>query len=247
MKEEEFFQMTKICLLLTSTINPRDYEFVGRKGIVNRENDYLKAVRFYKTFGFPIIYIDNSDYVSEQIQSQISQIPNSQYLAFDSLESFRGKGHGELEILKYAFDNSEFLCLCDYFIKISGRYIVTNFADFISKVDFSINHHFCNLSRNMNWADSRIVIFERSFFQKFFVPTLEKYLDEENGEFFEKSYARSIHLFQYSGGKISYWPVYPFYSGINGENGKLISFKFFKRMKYTIYLKLKKYISKQTI
>lgn len=235
--------MPDIAILFTSTISPGDFSFVGRKGTLNRLDDYIKAFKFYNSLGFKIVWIDNSNYDL----SFLNSFSNTEYFSFLSLESFKGKGHGELEIIKYGLENSKFLDSCSFFVKISGRYMISNFIQFISKIEFTSIKHFCNFSRNLNWADTRIIVFEQSFLNNFFIPTMDKYLDEPNGEYFEKSYARAIHFFLYSGGKISLWPIYPFYYGINGESGKIISFSLLKKIKYFIFLQLKRYIFKQTI
>ena len=39
-------------LLLTSTISPQDWPFVGRKGVDEREEDYFSAISFAVTICF---------------------------------------------------------------------------------------------------------------------------------------------------------------------------------------------------
>jgi hypothetical protein len=246
-KNGEFLEANKICILITSTINPGDFPFVGRKGKEFREDEYFEAVLFYSQFNLPLVFIDNSLFLSERILKEISRNPYSEYLKFESKESHLGKGHGELEIIKYGLANSKLLNSCEKVIKISGRFIVSNIDAFIQNLNSSGSIHFCNYSRNLNWADTRILMMNKDFLITYFVPTMETYLDESNNEFFEKTYARAIHLFQHHGGRISLWSVYPSYKGINGHNGKNVSFNWYKRFKYQLYFKLKKFIFNQTV
>tara|TARA_R110002012_G_scaffold321984_1_gene553074 strand:- start:17910 stop:18632 length:723 start_codon:yes stop_codon:yes gene_type:complete len=234
-------------LLLTSTISPQDWHFVGRKGIDEREEDYFLALSFYSKFNLPIVFIDNSGHFSKRINSVISNISESEYLTFLSNHSNKGKGHGELEIIKYAFENSKLINKYDNIIKISGRYIISNFIHFLSNLTFNNKIHCCNYSRRFSWVDTRIMILDHYFINNYLFPTMDKFLDEPSSIFFERVYARSIHLFQYDGGKILLWPTYPFYNAINGENGRSIKFSFFKKIKYRLFYNVKKFVFSQTI
>ena len=50
-------------LFLTATIKAGSYHFVGRPDFATRENDYLKALEFYKKSGLPILFVDNSLFI----------------------------------------------------------------------------------------------------------------------------------------------------------------------------------------
>lgn len=247
LKDVEFLEKNNICLLLTSTINAKDFSFVGRRGMKNRENDYLEAILFYSKFNFPIVFIDNSNYRSKQIESVISNLSESEYLTFESEESYRGKGHGELEILKFGLKSSVIIQKYRNIVKISGRYIISNFYQFYSKLNLSKSFHYCNYSRKFTWVDTRVMVLDKSFIINYLFPTMEKFLNESESIFFERAYARSIHLYQFEGGEISLWPVYPYFNGVNGENGKQISFSIIKKIKYNIYYKIKTYVFSQII
>lgn len=236
-----------ICLLLTSTISPEDFPFVGRKGVTNRENDYFLAASFYSKFNLPIVFIDNSDYRSDRIKKVISTAPESEYLSFKSIESSKGKGHGELEILKYGLKNSTILLQHKNIIKISGRYIISNFLEFYTKLNLNSSTHYCNYSRNYSWSDTRIMILNLEYINRYLFPTMDQLLDEPNYSRFEGVYAKAIHLFQYDGGVVSLWPVYPFYDGVKGDNGKQIKFSLIKKFKYYLFYKVKKFVFSQTI
>lgn len=234
-------------ILLTATINPANNDFVGRKGVENRENDYLKAIRFYRGKGFRAVFIDNSNFSSENILSEFSSDLDFEYLTFQSLSSQLGKGHGEKEIIDFGLENSNFLKDVDFFVKITGRLIIFNIDSILKDIEFNTSEITANFSRNLSWSDTRVMFLTKHFYNNYFSPTANKFLDEKEGIYFEKVFALSIHLFMAEKGTLRFWPEYPFYIGINGQNGKDFNFNFYKRMKYIFFLFLKKWINKQTV
>ncbi len=239
--------MKKIVFLLTATLNPGDFDFVGRKGLENRLADYVRAIRFYSQLNFPIVFIDNSNFLSEEIKSILVSTMNSEYHTFSSIESVNGKGHGEMEIINYGYKHSELMKNADVVIKVSGRYIISNLQEIISGLDEHETIHYCNMTRNLFWADTRIMILTYYFYTSYLNPRCISSLDESHGIYFEKIYARSIHSWMADGKKINLLKYYPFYDAVNGQNNKVIKFNFYKRLKYLIYFRMKHWIFKQSV
>lgn len=236
-----------IPILLTATINPGNYSFVGRVGLENREQDYFEAVDFYVNKGYSIVFIDNSNFISQRIINKNSSNSNFEYLTFASKDSHLGKGHGELEILNYAFENSKFVKEAGAFIKISGRFVISNVEEIVKALKELNTYHYCNFSRDLFWADTRLMVLTKDFYDNFFKPKCILFLDENKGAFFEKVYARAIHQWMAEGGRIKLLPEYPFYIGYNGVTNKKIHFNWFSRTKYSLYYGLKKFVFKQTV
>lgn len=247
MKSVEFLETNKICLLLTSTINPKDFPFVGRKGKGNREKDCMEAINFYIKKGFRIVFIDNSNFKSEKIIDQNGSNLCFEYLSFESTDSHLGKGHGELEIIDFALKTSKYLESEDFFLKISGRYIIDNIEELCKGIKELDYYHYCNFSRDLYWADTRFMILTKSFFSNYFKPACSQYLNESDGVTFEKVYARAIHAWMAEGGRIKLLPSFPFYRAFNGVTNKKIQFNLLLKIKYTIYYKFKKMIFKQFV
>lgn len=234
-------------ILLTASINPDNFDFVGRKGVENREMDYYNAIKFYVIKGYQVVFIDNSNYNSEKILNEFKYNSNFEYLTFQSSLSFLGKGHGEKEIIDFGLVNSIFLKEAEFFVKITGRIIVKNINFLIKDIEYDEKSLVANLSRNLSWADTRIMFISKFFFNNYFLPTANKYLDEKNGVFFEKIYAKSIHSFLADKGSLKFWNQYPLYRGINGQNGNVFNLNILRRFKYDFFLFLKKWVNKQTI
>lgn len=230
-------------ILFTSTISPGDYNFVGRKDVDCRLKDYLKAFNFYFDLGFKIFWIDNSGYDL----SFLDTFSNVSYFSFLSTESYKGKGHGELEIMSKAFSSYENINDETIVIKISGRYIIENLEDLVSQFKDLENFHYCNFSRNFYWTDTRLLVLNRSFFYNFFQPTCNLFLNESLGILFEKAYARSIHLWMYNGGRVKLFSVPIFFDSYNGVTNKKIKFNLLIKLKYRIFILIKNWVFKQVI
>jgi len=234
-------------ILLTGTINPGDYAFVGIKDVDSRENDYFYSIQFYRNLGLKVVFVDNSNFSSKRISVEFESDKGFEYLKYSSQKSILGKGHGEKEIIDYALKNSSFIKNSDFFIKITGRIKVLNLSFLLDRIDFSHDIVYGNFSRCFSWADTRLMFISKKFYYDFFSPHCDIYLNESEKEFIERVYAKSIHSFLSFGGKFRYFPMYPLYSGINGTNGKIYDLSLFRRFKYSLFLKIKIWINDQTI
>ena len=86
-----------IVLFLTSSINPTNTPDVAIPDNKERESQYLYALKYYAGLGYPVVYIDSSNTVSEAILAVGKAIKDFEYHTFTSLNSHLGKGHGEKE------------------------------------------------------------------------------------------------------------------------------------------------------
>ena len=239
--------MIKICIFLTGTIKPPNSSWVARPNYTDRERDYYEAIQTYLKLGLPVTFVENSNTVSDKILKAAEGISNFEYLTFESLKSIKGKGHGEKEIIDYAYENSKNVNNADWVIKITGRYQIDNIEEVIRALETVNADALANFGRNLIWADTRIIFLKKDFYFKYFGPFLEKYLDEENNILFEKVFARSLHQLIADGGKFLPWPKYPFYRGINGANGKQIKFNLYRKNKFRVYYFIKKWVYYQIV
>ncbi len=232
-------------LLLTATIKPLGIlEPKGRNDISEREKDYFKAVKFYLAKGYKVVFVENSDTKSELILNLRTQYNNLEYLSFTSKTSHLGKSHGEVEIFHYAMANSQFLKEVDYLIKITGRYVIKNIDDVIIPTNFVSKEIYVNPTRNLKWADSRLMLMRKSYYLNYFLPAIDKYLDESKKVYMEYALMKSVLLYLIDGGELTLWPAYPAYDAYDGTHNEKISFGFFKRLKYNLYYKLKTIVFK---
>lgn len=110
-------------IVLTGTIIPNAF-MGGVLPVDERRNDYLKAIRYYTRFG-KVIFIENSDYDFRK-DEEFRKISNLEIMQFPKSKYYeRGKGFQEFELL----DRFVSAVQDKYtsFIKITGRYIISDF------------------------------------------------------------------------------------------------------------------------
>ncbi len=229
-------------LLLSATINPV-FLTKGRIDPDARENDYFLAVKFYLEKGYKVVFCENSNTSSEKILSLQTSDQRLEYLTYSSEWSSRGKAWGEIEIINLALKESNFLKQVDYIVKITGRYIITNIDEFLQGTNQVEKEVYMNPTRNLKWADTRVIIMKKSFYYNYFIPTADATIDGKN-DYMEHILVRSVLFYIYKGGQLVLWPTYPFYEAIDGTYNDKVTFGFFKKLKYRIYYKFKIYVFK---
>lgn len=123
-------------LLITGCIDvSNNIKYLKIKNKNDRLNQYLETIRWAieETNFNNIIFCENSNYEYD-FDSYVSKLKNInkknfEYLTFkgDTKNTDKhGKGYGEGEIVKYAYNNSKFLKDSDYFYKLTGRLKIKN-------------------------------------------------------------------------------------------------------------------------
>lgn len=232
-------------LLLSASVKPFPTLTMDKRyNPIDREEDYFKAVNFYLSKGFKVVLVDNSGYKSDKLLSLKEIFTNFEYLVFDTKQSHLGKAKGEIEIIDYALVNSAFLKEVDYIVKITGRYIIKNISNLLSQVDFQENPVYINPTRSLKWADTRLMVMRKFYYDKYFLSAI-KISDEQRAKsYMEVYFMKSLFLFLLDGGNMKLWPVYPLYQGVDGTHNEKVSFGFFKSIKYSIYYQFKKFAFK---
>lgn len=119
----------KIAIILTACVNPNGMSQTVLQDSTIRKSQYLTAIRWYLlNTTIPIVVVENTGYDFSYDFKDFSDSARIEFLSFkgNDYDKSKGKGFGEGLILKYAFDNSRLLSNCDAFIKITGRFIVSN-------------------------------------------------------------------------------------------------------------------------
>ena len=111
-------------IVLTGTIIPNAF-MGGFLSVEERKKDYLKAIRYYTRFG-RVVFIENSDYDFEQ-DDEFKKISNLEIMQFPKSKYYdKGKGFQEFELIdRFVLASQD---KYTSFIKITGRYIVSDFA-----------------------------------------------------------------------------------------------------------------------
>ena len=207
------------CLLLTGSINPKDVFSLKRSDPAVRENDYYDAIIRWLRLNIPLVFCENSNYDSEKIKS-ISN-PNFEYLRYEEDEdlSQKGKGWGEYLIMKYAHEHSQIIKKTSFVIKITGRLYIRNFRKILASAEQQDFDVMAPLENNLKWTDSRMIIYYRGFFDRYFTPYASQ-INDSSGLPFERALAFAIHALLADNKKWEMPPCYPKYQGYSGTHNK---------------------------
>jgi hypothetical protein len=139
--------MTKeIVLLLTTTVNVQPHKcYIYQTNKEERIKTYMKAiVQWLEKTNFKIVLVENSGHQFEEITHLLKQycgrfefigfceneLKEAQFLANNN-----SKGASEIFSINYAFNHSLLLQKADFIIKVTGRYFIPEFQDYLSTFD----------------------------------------------------------------------------------------------------------------
>jgi hypothetical protein len=234
-------------IILPCTINPHDMPNVARNDVYTRLNDYKKSFNFWinnKNVN-KLIFIENSGYdlsffykISKNFPDKIIEIISSN--SNNSFDKKLGKGFGEYLCLKEVFETSKIVKTTDYFIKVTGRYIVKNFEDILKDIISNNTDIYVNLSNNLKYSNSVIYGGKKIFFENYIIPEKKKTTDKINN-ISENKVANATLKAISDGLTLSKIPIYADTEGYIGTNGKKLKQNFFKKIKLYFFRKLKTY------
>lgn len=237
-----------ICLLLTATISPKNVPNLKLVDPVQREDQYNKAINKWCKLGYSLVFCENSNFKSSKIEEtlKLSNIRH-EYIKFETKISEFGKGHGEAEIFKYAFEHSDILRASETICKVTGRYFVRNANSILRNATLNRNVWVsCNLTNNLRWADSRFFLFKNEFYARYLLSAFEK-LNEHSGIYFEHVLAKGIHRCIADNNGWMLLNEYPQYEGVSGTRNTKYQFGLLTKLKYKVYYELKRYVFKNGI
>lgn len=115
-----------IPIVLTATITPNVDLFSKHNDPNARKEEYLAAIRFYRRFT-KVYFLENSAYPVREDRDFPAEDDALRYVTYDKSSSrHRGKGYQEFEMLDRFVQGD---LREDSFIKITGRYIYSNFEN----------------------------------------------------------------------------------------------------------------------
>jgi hypothetical protein len=123
----------RIAIVLTATIDPGATPFLAIRDPAERLADYRRSLRSWlaSPVPHPVVMCENSGADLTQLEvtaDESAQARDFELLGFEgnTVAQSRGKGAGELEILKYVLAESRIARDADLLLKVSGRYYVAN-------------------------------------------------------------------------------------------------------------------------
>ena len=189
-------RQSKICILLTATIDPMGVPFMQRNDPLVREKDYITALtNWLDKTGYLILFCENSGYDISRIKKIAEKYKNKEieFIQFDGQGFPRefGKGYGELLTIKYSIQHSSLVKHSDYIIKVNGRYFIKNIvkiADGLTR-DNDV-YVVADLKKNLTWADSRVFAFRPSFALDY-LTKLQNLINDSKGCYLEHILSRA--------------------------------------------------------
>ena len=129
-----------VVIILTTTVFVQDKCYLHQKDPDERLKIYQKSIKQWLDTGLKIIVVENSGYLfneSHEYQSDKFEIisfdektlPEARYLRTNN-----SKGASELFSINYALKNTKLKF--NFVIKITGRYFIPEFEEYISKLKF---------------------------------------------------------------------------------------------------------------
>jgi hypothetical protein len=137
----------KISIILTTTVHVTSHTaFQVDKD--DRINTYIKSIlKWLKNTNLNIIVVENSGYTFEELKTELDIYKDRfEIITFNEkgahgYETFQmhleSKGGLEINSIQYAFDNSIILKQSKFIIKITGRFFIDNFENFLNNYDLN--------------------------------------------------------------------------------------------------------------
>ena len=222
-----------IILLMTACINPiNSYDTLVIKSIDERLQQYLEALHFYieDTSIQNIVFCDNSNYMTTQ-KAKMQNIAKQKGKSFEWLTyegtaktALYGKGYGEGEIIEWALKHSKILKSNDYFLKVTGRLIVSNIDDIIKHMDIRKNYFIGDMYNSYKGIDTRFFGCTNMFYKEVLLDAY-KTCNDKKGKIIEKEFYSIL----YHNYKIYGFKCYPSIIGCSAGSGadysKLVGWK----------------------
>ena len=137
-----------ITILLTSTINIQSHKcYLYQTNKEERRNTYLKSIlKWLNETDFNIVLVENSGYKFDELKYLLEKHKSRfEIITFCEanmenakfLENNNSKGSSEIYSINYAYDNSDLLKKATFIIKVTGRYFIPDFQNYLSNFDMN--------------------------------------------------------------------------------------------------------------
>ena len=184
-------EMNDCVLLLTACISPSGMIFTAVQDPQEREAAYIDTIEYYlNNTDCRIVFVNNS---GEDISSKIVAKRRVEFLSYfgNNYDRKLGKGYGEFQILKYAFEHSHWLKEASRVVKITGKLKVKNIISLLSVSHLLFGPHRdlvmvagpSHSDDNQGVIDSRFFIGSPLFYERFL--SYKNVIDDSAGFYFE--------------------------------------------------------------
>ncbi len=206
--------MRNATIVLTATIRP-NVDFVARADVDQRIADYAKCISFYlDNTSHPIVFAENSDFDPNE-SPLLKPFLDHERFHWQSIQphSDLSKGKGFQEF--YTLDQLVERGLCgDYFVKVTGRYLVRNAPSLIAKMKAPFH---IDLHQKMKVAITGFFGVETQFYRDHLFGKYSESNDAE-GRFIEHVVYETIRD-QHLSKMVKLLPKNAIYEGVSGSHG----------------------------
>lgn len=214
-------------VVLTGTIVPNAI-FVAHGDFRERRDEYLQAIEYYRRFA-PVYFLENSSY-DIFADKDFFKYENVMVRKFPLSEHFdKGKGYQEFEMI------DRWVCseksIPSRWIKVTGRYIFSNFEDIYSDCLGSSDHIIIEQRiPPAKIARTDLFCVSTSFYCDTFLG-LYRGCDDSKGRWIEHLVREKL---QHVGGFRTF-RIMPLGQGVSGSTGAVFSAGLRKRLKSIVY------------
>jgi len=146
-------------IILTSTVNIHDnIEWVFQREPNSRIQSYLSSIlRWLNETDFYIILVENSGYEFNELMNEKLKFKDRfEVIVFDEakleearyLKNTGSKGRHEIFAINYVFNNNQKIHLSNFIIKVTARFYIPEFQDFLKNYD--LNNYDCLVQNDRN-------------------------------------------------------------------------------------------------
>jgi len=138
----------QVLIILTTTVNINQYKtYIHQRGYEERLNTYMTSIRrWMEESQFNILVVENSGYEFKELDEFKEKYSerfdfvsfNEKDIAGEQLYTNQSKGISELYSIQTAYQNSKFFDKVEFIIKITGRYYIPNFFDYLLDNNFFV-------------------------------------------------------------------------------------------------------------
>lgn len=231
-----------LVVILTATIEVPGTIDIKRTDTQLRHDDYKWALKKWlknQTSVSKLVFAENSGYPLDELK-EIARTHNPygkqvEFLSFKSHGRQNiDKSYGELMIMRYALDNSTLASDADYIAEVGGRVFIRNFDAIIKRIPERFDVISCWLG-NFSNADLNLILMKKSFFDERIFPYLSRFIDVGRTlSYFEREFAKAVHLAIADDYRWFAYPVEPWVQGIGGAKNKSYGRGFWYVVKGTI-------------
>lgn len=238
------FRSEPLCVLLTATVNVRGTAYVTRTDPIQRLRDSEWALQDWLTrsHSVRVVFCENSGWDLTSLHRLVQMhgaADRVELLSFcGEPPGHRGKGYGELEILRFAAENSVAAREAPGFLKVTGRYRFHNAPLFVRAIQQAQPDVMASFGHGLTWADSRVFGGTFEFLQRYLFPLHDR-IDDSRGFYMEHALAVATHLAIAEGRVFTLPPALPDLEGYYGTSNTQVRPPAWRRIAKQMYFRLK--------